>query len=235
MTHSLISSGPFLIGIDVGTTSIKAGLFDSDGVQHAVFAERYPTSRAENGDVTQNPNDWMRLVEKALRDVSAGLLPGAVKAVGLTSQVNTHVFVDENLTPQIPAFTWQDTRCAADAARLDAQISDESRMEWWGAPLPVDASHVLARMAYNKRLYPELWAKTKYVLAPKDYCIAKLTGKIITDPMTAFGVIDSQLQLIEPLLALVDGAKERLPQIGNFTFSVGKIKRSEERRVGKEC
>ena len=224
MKNARHKTGPYLIGIDVGTTSVKAGLFESSGQQLAAFGERYQTARAENGHATQDPDDWMRLVEKALAAVSENVPDGAIAAIGLTSQVNTHVFVDENLQPLMPAFTWQDTRCAADAAKLDAQISDESRMEWWGAPLPVDASHVLARMAYNKRLYPELWAKTKYVLAPKDYCIAKLTGEIITDPMTAFGVIDSRLCLIEPLVALVEGASERLPAIAGFTISAGKIK-----------
>ena len=216
--------GPLLIGIDVGTTSVKAALFDEHGVQLASFATRYSTRRGVNGVATQNPHDWMQLVEKALRAVSAGLPLGAVKGVGLTSQVNTHVFVDEHLNPLLPAFTWQDTRCADDAAELDLQVSTEDKIKYWGAPLPIDASHVLARMAYVKRVHLDVWAKTKYVLAPKDYCIAKLTGKILTDPMTAFGVVDNHLKLIEPLVALVEGAKNRLPEIAGFTKPAGKIR-----------
>jgi xylulokinase len=217
-------NGPFLIGIDVGTTSVKAGLFDVNGGQLAAFAERYPTLRLATGQVTQTPDDWMQLVEKALHAVSASAPSDSIASVGLTSQVNTHVFVDENLKPLMPAFTWQDTRCADVAADIDAQISSEDKIEWWGAPLPIDSSHVLARMVYVKQNHPDIWAKTRYVLAPKDYCIAKLTGDIITDPMTAFGVVDSQLKLIEPLVALVDGAKQRLPQVAGFTTPAGIIR-----------
>jgi xylulokinase len=223
------NTGPLLIGIDVGTTSVKAGLFDEHGVQLGSFAERYETFRLDVGHVTQNPHDWMQLVEKALYAVSASAPSGSIVSVGLTSQVNTHVFVDENLNPLLPAFTWQDTRCCDVAATIDAQICMEDKIAWWGAPLPIDASHVLARMAYVRRVHPDVWAKTKYVLAPKDYCIAKLTGDIITDPMTAFGVVDSQLKLIEPLVALVDGARERLPQIAGFTEAAGTI------RAGFQC
>ena len=219
-----LNNHPLLIGIDVGTTSVKAGLFDAAGHQLAGFSERYITNRGPHGEVTQNPADWMALVEKALNVVSNEVAPSAIAAVGLTSQVNTHVFVDENLKPLLPAFTWQDTRCADIAAELDAFVSVDDKISWWDAPLPVDASHVLARMEYVRRIHPDVWSKTAYVLAPKDYCIAKLTGEIVTDPMTAFGVIDGQLQLIEPLVALVDGAKKRLPGMAGFTTAAGRIR-----------
>jgi xylulokinase len=218
-----LKNHPLLIGIDVGTTSVKAGLFDDAGNQLATFSERYPTMRGANGEATQDPADWIKLVEKALHAVSSDVAQGAVAAVGLTSQVNTHVFVDENLKPLLPAFTWQDTRCAGVAAELDAQVSTEEKIKRWGVPLPIDASHVLARMEFVKRFHPDVWAKTAHVLAPKDYCIAKLTGEIVTDPMTAFGVVDRDLQLIEPLVALAAGAKQRLPQIAGFTKPAGKI------------
>ncbi len=219
-----VKNYPLLIGIDVGTTSVKAGLFDVAGNQLASFSGRYPTVRGPYGEVTQNPSDWMRLVEKALHAVLDNQPNDMIAAVGLTSQVNTHVFVDENLQPLLPAFTWQDTRCADIAAELDALISMDTKIGWWGAPLPIDASHVLARMEYVKRFHSDVWAKTTHVLAPKDYCIAKLTGEIITDPMTAFGIVDSRLRLIDPLVALVEGAKQRLPNVAGFTKTAGKIR-----------
>ena len=221
MTNS--RNNPHLIGIDVGTTSVKAAMFDVSGNLLTSFSERYATARGAAGEVTQNPADWMALIEKALGVVSTGVGDNAIAAVGLTSQVNTHVFVDHNLQPLLPAFTWQDMRCAGVAAELDAQVSTEDKISWWGAPLPIDASHVLARMEYVHRFHPHVWAKTAFVLAPKDYCIGKLTGEIVTDPMTAFGVIDSKLQLIEPLVGLVEGAKQRLPKIAGFTRPAGKI------------
>lgn len=210
-----------LIGIDVGTTAVKAALFDEAGHALRHFSETYSTSRPEPGHVEQDPKIWMALVTKALFELS---LNTSIKAIGLCSQVNTHVFVDQNLEALRPAFTWQDTRCAADAAALDSKINGEDKIKWWGAPLPIDASHMLARMAYIARTAPDLWARTHYVLAPKDYCLAALTGEVIADPMTHFGILDQSLSLIDPLFDLLQGAKARVPKIAPFTKQIGFIK-----------
>jgi xylulokinase len=209
-----------LIGIDVGTTAVKAAVFDSGGDVLQSFSERYPTARPAPLHVEQSPNDWMTRVLAALSQFDEGR---AFQGLGLCSQVNTHVFVDAQGEPLLPAITWQDGRCAEDAARLDAMVVTEDKIKWWGAPLPIDASHVLARMAYVARVYPQVWSKTRWVLAPKDYCIFKLTGNVVADPMTCFGIVDQQLQLIQSLIELVPGAAERLPPLAKFTEMVGKV------------
>ena len=79
-----------LIGIDVGTTSVKAAVLDQSGTVHSSFVESYQTKRTGDTIVEQNPEDWVRLIDKALS--SLGL--DQVAAIGLCSQVNTHVFVD---------------------------------------------------------------------------------------------------------------------------------------------
>jgi xylulokinase len=207
-----------LIGIDVGTTAVKAGLFDVQGTAHKSFSQRYATLRPAPRHVSQNPEDWMILVKAALAEFSNH----KVEAIGLCSQVNTHVFVDDLGRALLPAFTWQDGRCAEDAALLDAQVTTEEKLRWWGAPLPIDASHVLARMAYVAKHHPDIWKKTRWVMAPKDYCLFHLTGEVVTDPMTAFGVVDGTLSFIPRLLELVPGAAERLPPLCGFTQIIGK-------------
>src|SRR5882724_6232016 len=97
------SSGLHLIGMDVGTTAVKAALFDARGRVLKSFVERYPTARPAPGHVEQNAQDWMTRVERALATLSDGVAPGALAGVGLCSQVNTHVFVDEKGEPLLPA------------------------------------------------------------------------------------------------------------------------------------
>jgi xylulokinase len=218
-----------LIGIDVGTTAVKAALFDLKGNAVKTSSQRYPTKRPLPGHAEQDPRDWMRLVLQVLSELAEGVPAGAIQAVGLCSQVNTHVFADENGKALLPAFTWQDGRCAEEAAHLDAQVSTEDKLGWWGAPLPIDASHVLSRMAFVQRHHPAAWAKTHWVLAPKDYCLFHLTDEVVTDPMTAFGVIDGNLTLVPKLLGLVDGAGSHLPPLAPFTKVIGRI------RVGLPC
>lgn len=210
-----------LIGIDVGTTAVKAALFDGKGNVLRRFGERYPAARPAPGHVEQDPSCWTDLVTRALSVLAEGV---DVAAVGLCSQVNTHVFVDANSKALAPAMTWQDTRCSGAAAEIDRQAATGDKISWWGAPLPVDASHVLARIAHVKRKDPDLWARTRYVMAPKDFCILHLTGEASADPMTNFGILDQHLSLIAPLLALVPGAEERLPPISRFTHLVGRIR-----------
>lgn len=209
-----------LIGIDVGTTAVKAALFDMKGNVIRRFGEGYPTARPAPGHVEQDPAHWMDLVLRALSVLGEGQ---AISAVGLCSQVNTHVFVGHDGAPLMPALTWQDTRCAGEAAALDSQLGSQEKIGWWGAPLPVDASHVLSRMARVARVAPDLWQRTRFVMAPKDYCIFRLTGAAVADPMTNFGILDQSLSLIDPLLALVPGARERLPAIAGFTHVAGRI------------
>ena len=214
-----------LIGIDVGTTAVKAALFDGKGNALKTFSQRYPTLRPQPGHAEQDPADWMRLVVAALAALSDGQPDGSITAVGLCSQVNTHVFVGADGKALLPAFTWQDGRCAPEAARLDAQITEAEKLGWWGAPLPIDSSHVLSRIAYVSHHRPEIWRSTRWVMSPKDYCLLQLTGEAVTDPMTAFGIVDSTLKMVPRLLALVPDAARRLPPLAPFAKMIGHIQK----------
>ena len=217
-------TGPLLIGIDVGTTSVKAALFDMNGTALNAYASAYPTSRLRPGEAEQNPDHWMTRVLEALSVLTAGVPQGMIAAAGLCSQVNTHVFVDGHGKSLLPAILWQDGRCAAEAAVLDAQVTEADRLKWWGAPLPIDASHPMARALWLKSKHPELWAQTRFVMVPKDYCLLQLTGAGCTDAMSSFGVVDGQLRYIDALTSLVPGYTARLPPLTGFTQAVGAIK-----------
>jgi xylulokinase len=210
-----------LIGIDVGTTAVKASLFDDAGKVLQHFSAPYPTQRPSTGHVEQDPADWMKLVLRALERFQGKAKQ--VHAIGLTSQVNTHVFADAQGEALMPAMTWADTRAAGEAASLDAKITVEEKLGWWGAPLPIDASHPLARMAYVQHHHADIWAKTALVLAPKDYCLLQLTGVLAADPMTNFGLVDSSLQYVKRLTDLVDDAETMLPPLKGFTEIAGNI------------
>ncbi len=218
-----------VIGIDVGTAAVKAVLMDLDGNALATFARLYPTSRPHPGHVEQDPRDWMDGVLAALDGFAKAHDLGGLVGIGLCSQVNTHVFVDGAGEPLLPAMVWQDGRCGDEAALLDARITPEQKMDWFGGPMPIDASHVLARMAYVARFHPDLYARTRHVLLPKDYCALKLTGAVATDPIAAVGLVDGELNYIADLIGLVPGAREKLAPLRAFTHRVGDV------RAGLPC
>lgn len=217
-----------LIGIDVGTTAIKAILVDERGNRLDAFARPYPMSRPAEGLAEQDPQDWMDGVLAALAQFEAGHDLGGLAGIGICSQVNTHVFVGADGKALMPAIVWQDTRSAPDAAELDGRVTAQQKLDWFGGPMPIDASHALSRMANVHRTSPGLYQSTRHVLLPKDYCVMQLTGAVASDPIAAVGLVNRD-GYVAPLLDLVPGAAEKLPPLHGFTHVAGRV------RAGLPC
>jgi xylulokinase len=217
-------SMPAFIGLDVGTSSVKAIMGSAGGVLLDSFSGHHVTARPSPGAAEQDPADWLRLVEAALARFAAHPRAVDVVAIGVTSQVNTHVFCDAHLAPLHPAITWQDTRPTPQAGRLDAAISLEDKISALGAPIPIDASHALARMAWMKETRPELWADTAHVLLPKDYVIARLSGRTVADPISAVGLVGTDLGYAPAVLDLLAGAAKVLPDLRDPLDIAGPIR-----------
>lgn len=213
-----------LIGIDVGTTAVKAAVFTMDGQVVARHTTRYPTHRPARHAVEQRAGDWESAIEAALRHFAEVVEPGAVGGIGLTSQVNTHLFVDGNGIPLGPALVWQDVRAAEAAAELDSGLDAATRLAWWGAPMPIDASHALARMRWMRRHRPATWEATAYVLLPKDHCLRWLTGSLVSDALSNIGLTGPDLSYVAPLLDLVPGAAGRLPPLASPDSVAGQVR-----------
>ncbi|MCB9993174.1 MAG: carbohydrate kinase [Hyphomicrobiaceae bacterium] len=217
-----------LIGIDIGTTAVKAVLIDGEGNRLAAFSRPHAMMRPEPQAAEQSPADWMQSVYDALTDFSSKHDLGALAGIGVCSQVNTHVFVDNAGVPLRPAIIWQDGRPAPDARAIDEKVTVEQKTEWFGGPVPIDASHALARIAFVARTEPDLFAKTRHVLLPKDYCVLELTGEVASDAISAVGLTD-QSGYVAPLLNLVPRAADLLPPLFKFTHIAGRV------RAGLPC
>ncbi|MGH8140826.1 MAG: xylulokinase [Steroidobacteraceae bacterium] len=211
------------LGIDIGTTAVKAALFGPDGTVATSWRRDYPTRRAPGGIVEQNPQDWLDGIAAAVSAFDAEADLQTVRAIGICSHVNTHVFVGEHGSVLANAFVWQDTRAAEEAAELAATITSDEAARWWGSSVPLDASHALARMQWMRRNHPKLWEETRYVLSPKDFCLLKLTGAVVADPIASVGLVNPSLGYINELLARVPGALERLPPLRPFEFIAGSM------------
>jgi len=215
-------TAPSLIGLDIGTTALKAVLIDATGRALDSFSQPYPMARPAPGAAEQDPEDWVGAVLAALAAFAARNDLAGLAAIGLTSQVNTHVFVGENGRALRPAITWQDGRAAADAAGLDAQVSEAQKLEWFGGPMPIDASNALSRMAFVARTEPAIWAATRHVLLPKDYVLARLTGELASDPISAVGLVNAA-GYVAPLLDLVPRAADLLPPLVGLSHVAGRV------------
>jgi xylulokinase len=212
-----------LIGIDVGTTATKAVLIGESGERLAHFSHAHDTFRPCLGHAEQDPHDWMAGVLGALAQFEGKHDLSGLRGIGICSQVNTHVFVGDDAAPLLPAIIWQDSRSAPDAAALDAQVTAGQKLAWFGGPMPIDASHALSRMAHVRRMHPDVYARTRHVLMPKDYCVLQLTGAVVSDPISSVGLVDAD-GYVADLLALVPGAETRLPQLSGFSHVAGRVR-----------
>lgn len=212
-----------LIGFDIGSTSVKAALFDMNGAVLDHWSRPYPTERPAAGRVEQDPQHWLDGIRDAVDALLVGRNPADIRAVGLCSQVNTDVFVDRAGRPLAPAITWQDIRAGEEAVALDAMIDPAEKRAWWGAELPIGASHVLAKMMWFTKHHPELWARTHQVLSARDFCLLHLTGRAVSDPISSFGQVGLDHRYIDALIDRVPGAPGKLPPLRHFTDIAGEM------------
>lgn len=214
----------YILGIDLGTTSLKGALYGRDGELLATCGTTYPTNRAVEGRVEQNAWDWMMALWQVADRLMEGRSPAELTAIGICSQVNTYVFVDEEGTPLAPAVVWQDVRAEEEAERLNQLVGEERRARWWPSGMAVSASHMLPQMAYMARHRPDLWARTAKILSPKDFLLRQLTGSWTADPFACFDAVDASGAYIDEYLALVPGAADRVAPLRCFRDVIGRFR-----------
>lgn len=208
------------LGIDLGTTSVKALLLGDDGVVQASYGVPYSTNRTAVG-VEQDPAAWLDGVATTVAAVLGSGSGANVAGVCIVSQVNTHVLVDADLAPLAPAVTWQDQRAAAAAEALDQSLSDGDKQRLWGSPPSIDASFSLPRWQWWVNADPDVARRSRWMLSPKDFVVAQLTGVPSTDGFTPIGLVGGDGAYLDDVLALADGFAERQAPVRSFTDTAG--------------
>ena len=216
-------SSELVIGVDLGTTALKAGLFDVSGKVLAVAESAYPISRPQADWAEQEPDWWTTALHDVLGQLIWQVPRAKAASIGVCGQVNTHVFIDEMGRPLRPAIVWQDQRCVAQAEEMNASLAARAPAKTEGFTFA--ASSLVSRAAWVLQEEPEIWAATRYILSPKDYITAALCGlrPPVTDPITPFDLVDENGHYDDDVLALVDGLAERMPLIERFDTQIGVV------------
>ncbi|MDR7402749.1 MAG: FGGY family carbohydrate kinase [Armatimonadota bacterium] len=171
-----------VLTLDLGTTACKATWFDLDGRPLAAASAEYPTRHPRPGWAEQDPEEWWTAAVAAAR--RAREAAGAVRtvAVGLSSQREGVVPVDDRGTPLGPCIIWMDRRATAEARVLAERFGDELRER---TGLRADPTFTACRLLWLRRHQPELYSRTRYFLQPRDFLYHRLTGTPVTDPSLA--------------------------------------------------
>ena len=179
-----------LIGLDLGSSSVKAGAFAPDGRVLAAASVEYPTSSQRPGWKEQDPEGWWRAACSAIREVLAGLGGARVMAAGATGHVCSLTFLDGAGVPLRPAVVFQDQRAIEEVEEVAARFSRSELASALGVDLPPSAAWPLPRLLWFRKHEPEMLARARFLLQAKDYLNLRLTGEFASDAGSNRGIVN---------------------------------------------
>src|SRR5438477_8710549 len=178
------------LGIDVGTTGTRAIAVDERGkVVATANAEHAPFASPQTGWAEQEPRDWWRAAQEAVRAVLSkpGVAAESIGCVGFSGQMHGAVLLDERDEVIRPAIIWCDQRTAAECRAISEQVGAQRLIELTANPALT--GFTLPKLLWVREHEPELWARVRSVLLPKDYVRLRLTGDRAIDVADASGTL----------------------------------------------
>ena len=177
----------YVLGIDLGTSGLKAVIFDEDGREIASASEEYPLYQPENGWAEQEPEDWKRAGFRAIRAVlqKSSLASEQIAGIGLTGQMHGLVMLDKNCRVLRRSIIWCDQRTGAQCREITEKLGN--RLIEITAN-PALTGFTLSKLLWVKEHEPEIYRACRHILLPKDYFRYCLTGAFATDVSDASGM-----------------------------------------------
>lgn len=180
---------PFFMGIDISTTGAKALLIDESGMVAATATTPLPLSTPRPLWSEQDPYEWWAGVSTSIRAVMAQGVATAdqIAAVGLTGQMHGLVLLDEGGNVLRPAILWNDQRTAAECDEIRRRFGRERLIQTTGNDALT--GFTAPKILWVQRHEPEVYAKARHVLLPKDYIRYRLTDDYAMDKADGSGTI----------------------------------------------
>lgn len=220
------------LGLDLGTSGAKAMLIDGDQRIVASASGALDVSRPHPGWSEQDPAHWVRATEEAIDALKAAHPAelAAVRGIGLSGQMHGATLLDKHDQVLRPCILWNDTRSHREAAALDADprfrtITGNIVFPGFTAP----------KLAWVKNNEPDIFAKVRWVLLPKDYLRLWLTGEHMSEMSDSAGTswLDTGARKWSPDLLAATGLEERqMPDLVEGTDSAGTLRNDLAARWG---
>lgn len=179
----------YFLGIDTSTTSSKALLIDSRGEVIAVESSPHTLQTPKPLWSEQNPAEWWVAVSASIKSVleKAGISGDNVAAVGLTGQMHGLVLLDDAGNVLRPAILWNDQRTQSQCDEIHQRIGKEKFIQITGNVALT--GFTAPKILWVQENEPDVYAKAKHVLLPKDYIRLKLTGEYAMDKADGAGTV----------------------------------------------
>jgi xylulokinase len=206
-----------LVGLDVGTTGVKAIAITPGGDVIASAEEGYPLSTPQPGWSEQDPEDWVRASEKALARLGVDS-----PRVGLSGQMHGLVCLDERDRVLRPAILWNDQRTGTECAEIEERVGLERLISLTGnRALP---GFTAPKLLWLRRHEPDVYRRIRRITLPKDYVRFRLTGEWAIDAADASGTLlfdVAHRRWSDDVLAALEVPPEWLPPVHESTEIAG--------------
>jgi xylulokinase len=171
-----------LVGLDVGTTGVKALALSPEGDVLARVEESYGLSTPHPGWAEQDPEDWWQAAERAL-----DALGGETTSIGLSGQMHGLVVLDDRDRVLRPAILWNDQRTEAECVEIEERVGLARLIQLTGNRALT--GFTAPKLLWLRRHEPTTYAQVAHVLLPKDYVRLRLTGEHAIDVADASGTL----------------------------------------------
>ena len=182
-----MSDGDYVIGLDLGTTAVKAALYDTSGHCLAEVQREEQLYTPRPGWVEQDPAAWYEHLCILIREVSGKVNKENIIGIGVSSQGISFVPVDNSLNPLGNAMSWLDGRAADEAEWIKKTIGEDRLFRITGKHL--SAFYALPKILWMRKNQPGVFNRTGKMLSAMDYSIARFTGRAVTEPTMAAGTM----------------------------------------------
>ena len=212
------------LGIDLGTSSLKASIADEKGNILLSSSRSYPLLMPKENYTEQNPEDWYNALIEVLKDISSKCDLSDLKAMSFCGQMHGLVLLDKDDNVIRPAILWNDSRTTEEVDYLNNVIGKEKLIE--------ETSNIaicgftLPKILWVKKHEPENFKKIKKIMLPKDYLVYKITKKFVSDITDLSGTLFFDVKNRKYSKFLLDIAsinEEMLPEIHDSFDFIGYI------------
>ena len=226
----------YLLGYDIGSSSVKASLVEVESGRTAVSAfypkTEAPILSAQSGWAEQHPDSWWDYLKVATAELLGQVSSPEISAIGISYQMHGLVCVDRDLKPLRPSIIWCDSR----AVPYGQKAFDALGKEWClGHLLNSPGNFTAAKLAWVKENEPEIFEKIYKIMLPGDYLALRLTGEACS---TVSGLSEGIMwdfahnRPAKELLAYYGFPEELLPEIKPTFSEQGRLSREAAAELG---
>ena len=221
------------IGIDLGTSACKFLLTDETGAVLKTVSREYPLMFPNPGWSEQDPSHWWNACLEGIPELLEGFEAKEVKGIGAGGQMHGLVILDENDQVLRPAILWNDGKTAAEVDYLNEEIG-RSVLSERTANIAF-AGFTAPKILWVQKNEPEIFARIKKIMLPKDYIVYKLTGVHCCDYSDASGMLLLDVKnkcWSSEMLSLCGVTEEQMPALYESYDKVGQVKADIAEKFG---